>query len=72
MTPADKLRSALADLKLGQREAARILGIEERTMRRYCADQLDIPPAVFLALDALKSKRAADEHTRLSQEAGYD
>ena len=72
MTDADRLRTALTELGLSQSGAARILGISERTMRRYCADQLDVPPVVFMALRDMKAKRAADEATRIGQEAGYD
>jgi plasmid maintenance system antidote protein VapI len=55
-SPASLLRTALTELGLSQSGAARILGISERTMRRYCADQLDVPPVVFMALRDMKAK----------------
>lgn len=51
MTPAD-FRAALARAGLTQRGAARALGINERTVRRYAAGY-PVPTVVWLALKAL-------------------
>ena len=48
-----ELRDLLASLGLSQRGAAKQLGIDERTMRRYCAGDLPVPRVVQLALSAL-------------------
>jgi len=49
---ADRVRDLLERAGLGQRAAARELGIEERTMRRYCAGGA-VPRVVILALERL-------------------
>lgn len=46
------IRDKLAALGLSQRGAARAIGIDERTMRRYCAGA-PVPRVVWLALDGL-------------------
>jgi hypothetical protein len=51
---ADVIRQKLETLELSQREAARQLGMDERTMRYYCAGKMPIPPAVLLALNGLQ------------------
>ena len=43
MTPTE-LRELLAALGLSQSEAARLLGVHDRTPRRWTAGELDIPP----------------------------
>jgi hypothetical protein len=50
-TPSDKLRFLLKRAELSQRGAARLLGIDERTMRMWCAGQGTPPASVFRALD---------------------
>jgi hypothetical protein len=50
---ADFIRQHLATLGLSQREAARQLRIDPRTVRYYCAGQMPVPPAVMLALQQL-------------------
>ncbi len=55
MTP-DQLRAALDRLGLTQVGAARLLGIDPRTMRRYCAGDLDIPKWLPLALKGIKAR----------------
>ena len=45
---ADQLRLFLGDLRPGQ--ALEILGISERTLRRYLSGQVEIPQSVFQAL----------------------
>lgn len=58
MTPT-QLRKVLAGAGLSQRGAARRLGIDERTMRRYCAGDLPVPRVVELALLAIASDPTA-------------
>ncbi|WP_175773504.1 helix-turn-helix domain-containing protein [Paraburkholderia phenazinium] len=50
ISKANILRQLLSDANLGQREAARLLGVEERTMRQWCSGQGTPPPSVFRAL----------------------
>jgi hypothetical protein len=50
-TPADILRALLARAELSQRGAAKLLGIDERTMRMWCAGQGEAPASVYRALD---------------------
>jgi transcriptional regulator with XRE-family HTH domain len=49
-TDADRLRDLLKRAGLSQRAAARLLNIEERTMREWCAGQGEVPASVFRAL----------------------
>lgn len=49
MTPK-QLSKLLSDAGLSQRGAALLIGINERTMRRYVAGDLVIPRTVELAL----------------------
>jgi len=51
---ADVIRQKLEALELSQREAARQLGIDERTMRYYCAGKMPVPAAILLALNNLQ------------------
>jgi transcriptional regulator with XRE-family HTH domain len=53
MTDADRLRAILADAGLSQSEAARRLGITDRTMRRYCAGDSPVHKIVWLALGSV-------------------
>jgi hypothetical protein len=55
MTP-NQLRTALARLGLSQRGAARLLGIDERTMRKYVAGDLVIPELLVWALRGLSQR----------------
>jgi transcriptional regulator with XRE-family HTH domain len=50
-TAADRLRALLQRAGLSQRAAARLLDVEERTMRQWCAGQGQPPPSVFRALN---------------------
>lgn len=52
-TDADLIRDYLAALGMSQREAARELGIDERTVRYFCAGKEQVPLVVFLALGRL-------------------
>ena len=51
---AEQLRKLLARLGLSQRGAAKLLDIDERTMRRYVSGKGSIPKAVELALLGMK------------------
>jgi len=50
-TEADRLRTLLKRAGLSQRAAARLLDVEERTMRQWCAGQGTPPVSVFRALN---------------------
>jgi hypothetical protein len=60
-TDADLIRAQLAALGLSQREAARKLEVDERTMRYYCAGREPVPATVFLALRQLEQIRRNDQ-----------
>jgi transcriptional regulator with XRE-family HTH domain len=51
-TDADRLRVMLKTAGLSQRAAAREVGINERTMRRYCGGE-KVPRVVILTLERL-------------------
>jgi transcriptional regulator with XRE-family HTH domain len=53
MTDAERLRAFLADHGMSQRGTAKLLGIDERTMRRYCLGECPVPPVVWLALESV-------------------
>ena len=59
MTPK-QLRAALARMGLSQRGAARLLDINDRTMRKYIAGDLVIPELLVWALRGL-AQREQDE-----------
>jgi plasmid maintenance system antidote protein VapI len=48
------LRKILEGLEISQRAAAKYIGINERTMRRYIAGDLEIPRAIELAVKWLE------------------
>jgi plasmid maintenance system antidote protein VapI len=48
------LRKILERLEISQRAAAKYIGINERTMRRYIAGDLEIPRAIELAVKWLE------------------
>jgi hypothetical protein len=56
MSHADIIRYHLSKAELSQRAAARELGIDERTMRRYCTGELLVPPLVILALQQVAQR----------------
>lgn len=58
MTP-EALRSELSRLGLSQVEAARRLDVGERTMRRWCAGEIEVPKAVGELLLRLSPKEAS-------------
>jgi hypothetical protein len=55
MTPK-QLRTTLARIGLSQRGAARLLNIDERTMRKYIAGDLVIPEMLVWALRGLAQR----------------
>lgn len=55
MTP-EAFKARLAALGLSQVGAAKALGIDPRTVRRYCSGALTVTRLVELALDSLKRK----------------
>lgn len=53
-TDSEKVRALLDKAGLSQRQAARMLGVNERTMRRYCSPtEVDAPKVVIMALEGL-------------------
>jgi hypothetical protein len=58
---ADVIRHELELLGLSQREAARQLGLDDRSMRYYCSGKQPVPPVVFLALRQLAEIRQNDQ-----------
>lgn len=70
---SDRLKALLRELKLTRRGAARMLEMNERTIRRYCAGSSSIPRAVFIALESLRKVARAEwppgEKVKTTQEA---
>jgi hypothetical protein len=56
MTEADWLRSTLEELGMSQREAARRLEVDDRTMRYWCSGQMPIPKVIKLAIETLSEE----------------
>src|ERR1700687_3411654 len=50
-TGADRLRERIKEAGLSQRAAARELGVDDRTMRYWCAGESTPPPMALRALD---------------------
>jgi len=59
MSPTE-LRAQLEKGGLSQRGAARELGLDERTMRKYCAGALPVPLVVQLALKWIVEHRPVE------------
>jgi len=59
MSPS-QLRATLARLGLTQSEAARLLGVDDRTMRRWCCAERGIPEPVARLLWLLLRHGTAD------------
>jgi hypothetical protein len=57
LVDADIIRHHLIEAELSQRSAARTLGIDERTTRRYCSGDLPVPPYVIFALMQISQMR---------------
>lgn len=47
------VRELLSRAGLSQRHAAKLLGVNDRTMRFWCSGQVDIPYTAQFALEAL-------------------
>ena len=58
-TDADRVRELLDQAGVSQRGAARHLRIDERTMRRYCSGEMDVPQVVMMALGHLAANPPA-------------
>jgi aminoglycoside phosphotransferase len=58
---AGQLKKVLAKAALSQRGAAKLLEINERTMRRYIAGDLPIPRVVEYALAWISYQSSGDE-----------
>jgi len=56
-----RLRTLLRELELGEREAGRVLGVNERVFRGWRNGKGRVPRMVWLALAALKSRKTLDE-----------
>ena len=53
-TDADKIRDAITRLGTTQRGLARLLEVDERTVRRWCAGDVPVPAVVWLAIAHLE------------------
>lgn len=62
---ADEVRAALDALGLTQMGAARVFGVDGRTVRRWCADGIEAGPAL-LAFRALMLLPASKRESVLS------
>jgi hypothetical protein len=71
MTPK-QLVELLDGGHLSQRHAAQILGIDERTMRRYIAGQSEIPRAIELALHHVTRIRLIELYVLSAWATGID
>jgi len=56
-----RLRSVLRELELSEREAARVLGIDERVLAGWCAGRGQIPRIVWLSLAAIKIRKTWEQ-----------
>ena len=71
MTP-NQLRAALGRLGLSQRAAARLLDIDERTMRKYVAGDLIIPEMLVWALRGLAQREQDQDANSAAGVVGED
>jgi plasmid maintenance system antidote protein VapI len=55
VTNANDVRWLIKQMKISQREAARRIGVHERTMRNYCSEKspVNAPQPVLMALTYL-------------------
>lgn len=58
---ANAIRAQLEKLGMSQRAAAHELAITERTMRRYCSGEADVPRVIFLALHLIELAQKDDK-----------
>jgi len=61
VTP-DEYREMIERLGLSQKAAARLLGVDERTSRRWACGERDIPPPVARFLRCLIATRRSGEY----------
>lgn len=54
MSP-EELKLRIADLNLTQNEAARLLGVDPRTMRRWMSGEKNVAPPVIILLKMLQA-----------------
>ena len=65
MTP-DEYREALARLGLSQVAAARLLGVDERTSRRWAGGERDVPaPAVRFLQYLIATRKPGEQAMRV-------
>ena len=69
MTP-DEYRNALVALGLTQGGCARLLGVDERTSRRWANGERDIPPPVQRFLRYLIATKRSGEYAMRKLAAG--
>jgi len=63
---ADEYREALARLDLSQVAAARLLGVDDRTSRRWATGERDVPgPAVRFLHYLIATKKTGDQAMRV-------
>jgi hypothetical protein len=67
---ANAIRSLLDKLGLSQRAAAIELAIAERTMRRYCSGDADVPRVVLLALHLIELAQKDEKQRKWLAEYG--
>jgi len=64
LSPADTIRYQLMILRMSQRGAARALGIDSRTFRKYCAGE-PVPRVIDLAMQGLIARKQLEESIAL-------
>jgi predicted transcriptional regulator len=67
---ANAIRAQLDTLGLSQRAAADALAITERTMRRYCSGDADVPRVIFLALHLIELAQKDEKQRNWLAESG--
>jgi len=55
MTESENVRALISKIGVSQREAARLVGVNERSMRKYCSERntKEIPKAILISLECL-------------------
>jgi hypothetical protein len=67
---ANAIRAQLDQLGMSQRAAAHELAITERTMRRYCSGEADVPRVIFLALHLIELAQKNEKQRKWLAEHG--
>jgi DNA-binding transcriptional regulator YiaG len=63
---ADEFRSAIEKLELSQIAAARLLGVDARTSRRWASGERDVPPpAVRFLRYLIATKKTGEQAMRV-------